>query len=129
HYLPDLPPEQMFAEHVAWNEKHAKPLAAEIRAHANDRAVDRRLRIGYVSPDFAAHSVADFLEPLLENHDHAKFEIFCYADVPRPDPYTQRLRQYADVWTDVARLDDARVTEMIREHRIDILVDLAGHTA
>src|SRR6185369_4171995 len=129
---PEVSAEELFAEHVAWSEKHAKSGAKPQAAKAefeNERSSDRRLRMGYVSPDFAAHSVADFLEPLLEHHDHSRFEIFCYADVARPDSYTRRLRQYADVWTDVARLDDARVTEMIREHRIDILVDLAGHTA
>jgi predicted O-linked N-acetylglucosamine transferase (SPINDLY family) len=132
HYLPDVAPDEMFAEHVAWREKHAKssakPQAAKTRFE-NERTIDRGLRIGYVSPDFAAHSVADFLEPLLEHHDHSRFEIFCYADVPRPDAYTHRLRQFADVWTDIANLKDARVAEMIRAHCIDILVDLAGHTA
>src|SRR5207248_8524978 len=124
HYLPEVEPEQMLREHVEWNEKYAKPLAAEIRAHPNDRAPERRLRIGYISPDFAAHSVADFLEPLLEHHDHSRFEIFCYSDVPRPDVYTHRLRKYADVWNDIANAKDPQVIEAIRAQQIDILVDL-----
>jgi predicted O-linked N-acetylglucosamine transferase (SPINDLY family) len=129
HYRPEIEPREMFEEHLNWARRFAKPQAEVDASYPNDRSPDRRLRIGYVSPDFAAHSVADFLEPILERHDHQHFEIHCYADVHRPDPYTRRLRQHADVWTDIAHVKDDRVAEIIRGHQIDILVDLAGHTA
>jgi len=129
HYLPEISPPRMFDEHIEWARRYAKPVAEKILPHRNKRSIDQRLRIGYVSPDLAAHSVADFLEPILSHHDHERVEIYCYSDVPRPDSYTQRLRAYADVWVDISREKDNRVVEMIRDHGIDILVDLAGHTA
>ena len=48
----------------------------------------RRLRVGYVSPDFREHPVASFLEPILASHDHQRVEVFCYSDVSHPDEVT-----------------------------------------
>ncbi len=62
---------------------------------------ERRLRVGYVSSEFRDHADAFFLVPLLSHHDHRRFEVFCYAQVARPDALTERLRGYADVWRDI----------------------------
>lgn len=116
-------------EHRRWALRHTQPLAKFIRAHANDRCPDRRLRIGYVSPDFKSHVVGRFLLPLLEHHDRREFEIFCYSSVAMPDELTERFRALADHWVDIARLGDEQAAERIRADGIDILIDLAGHTA
>jgi predicted O-linked N-acetylglucosamine transferase (SPINDLY family) len=87
------------------------------------------LHIGYVSPDFRAHSVAFFFEPLLEKHSKSSFRIFCYSDVMRPDFVTRRLQPLASVWRDVRHLSDKQLAAQIQADGIDILVDLAGHTA
>jgi predicted O-linked N-acetylglucosamine transferase (SPINDLY family) len=129
HYLPDSTPEQIFQEHLDWAERHANPLAAKIEPHANDRDPNRRLRIGYVSPDFYAHAVADFIEQILANHDRERFEVTCYSDVRKPDVYTERLRRLPEHWVDVARLRDDELARRVRDDQIDILIDLAGHTA
>ncbi len=121
--------EDVLAESRHWDEIHALPLAVRARPHANTRDPERRLRVGYVSPDFRAHSVSYFIEPLLANHDRGAVEAFCYAEVPCPDPVTARLQTLADGWRTTVGLTDAEVAERIREDRIDILVDLAGHTA
>ena len=71
----------LYEEHRRWNQQHAEPLAKFIQPHSNDRSPDRRLRVGYVSPDFRLHPVGRFLLPLLESHNHGKFQIFCYASV------------------------------------------------
>ncbi len=112
-----------------WNAMHARPLAAQIASHPNDRAPDRRLRIGYVSPDFREHCQSLFTLSLLSNHDRARFEIHCYSMVERPDDRTRQIAALADVWHDVATLDDARLAGKIRADRIDILVDLTMHMA
>jgi protein O-GlcNAc transferase len=88
-----------------------------------------RLRIGYVSPDFRQHSVAYFFEPLLMAHDRRAVEVFCYADVSSPDATTARLKARADHWRDALGMSDDALAERIRVDGIDILVDLAGHTA
>jgi len=119
----------VFAEHRGWAERHADPLTKSCLPHENDRAPDRQLRVGYVSAHFRAHAVNYFSEPILASHDHERFEVFCYAN-GNPADYddtTERLRQYADQWRDIASLSDVQAAEVIRKDRIDILVDLAGH--
>jgi protein O-GlcNAc transferase len=95
----------------------------------SDRSPLRRLRIGYVSPDFRDHCQSLFTIPLLSQHDHAAFEIFCYSSVERADAHTRRIAALADVWRDVRTLDDDALAAVIRNDRIDILVDLTMHMA
>ncbi len=128
HYHPELTPAAIAAEHGRWSERHAQPLVASIQPHANNRQPDRRLRIGYVSPDFRDHAVARFLLPLLQHHHGECFEVYAYAAVPRPDAITDHIKKLVEVWRDIRPLSDAQAAELIREDKIDILVDLAGHT-
>ena len=75
------------------------------------------------------HPVGRFLLPLLVQHDREKFEIFCYADGYRSDEMTRRLGRHCDAWRSIAADSDEQVADRIRQDGIDILVDLAGHTA
>ena len=109
-----------------YNQRFAAPLA-DGAPHGNNRDPDRRLKIGYVSPDFYFQSEVYFVLPLLRNHDHRNFEIHCYSSVERPDEFTDRLRKCADVWHDVAAETDERLAQRIRADHIDILVDLTMH--
>ena len=93
------------------------------------RDTSRRLKVGYVSPDLCQHSVAYFIEPLLRAHNRQAVEVYCYADVVRPDPITARLKEYADHWLTTIGQPDEDLADRIRLDRIDILVDLAGYTS
>jgi predicted O-linked N-acetylglucosamine transferase (SPINDLY family) len=129
-YHPLIDPQAIADEHFAWDRAYAEPLRNRIKPLSNDRNPDRRLRIGYISPDFREHVVALYLMPLLANHDHGEFEIYCYANVPVPDHVTERMRGYADHWRSIFdRPSNAETAALIREDRIDILVELAGHSA
>ncbi|WP_341992770.1 tetratricopeptide repeat protein [Azorhizobium sp. AG788] len=129
HYTPAVPPETIFKAHAVWAQRHADPLLPAGKRYANPREPDRRLRVGYVSPDFCAHSVAFFAEPLIREHDRSRFEVFCYHAATRSDTVTERLKGMADGWRSLAGVDDARAAALIEQERIDILVDLTGHTA
>jgi protein O-GlcNAc transferase len=89
----------------------------------------RKIKIGYSSPDFRFHSCAWYIEPLLASHDKEKFAIFCYSDVNDPDQMTAKLRDYADVWHETTDYTTGELFELIKKDEIDLLVDLAGHTA
>jgi predicted O-linked N-acetylglucosamine transferase (SPINDLY family) len=93
------------------------------------RIPQRSLRIGFVSPDFGRHPVGWFLRSVLENLGRHQFETVCYSDRIVKDDFTSRLQAAATQWRDVVRLNDQRLSEQIRGDRIDILFDLAGHTA
>lgn len=119
----------IFKEHRTWGiqqEKIVEPVA--LFKHTIDPSV-RPLRIGYVSPDFRDHSIACFIEPLIMGHDRSHFQVFCYSDASVQDLVTERLKSRADQWRDISGLTDIAVAERIQQDRIDILVDLAGHTA
>jgi protein O-GlcNAc transferase len=112
---------------VAWGRRHAAPLAGNALPHGNDPTPGRRLRVGYVAPDFRDHCQSFFTIPLLSNHDRERFEVLCYADVAAPDAVTRRVRQHADVWRDTAGLSDGALAEQVRADGIDVLVDLTVH--
>jgi protein O-GlcNAc transferase len=134
-FHPNLDPAALLEEHVQWARQHAAPLASGIESprttHTGEGGAssERRLRIGYVSPDFREHPVGRFLLPLLSAHDHKRFEIVCYSDVLVPDEVTRELRSYADQWTSTLGMSDEALAQRIRADEIDILVDLALHLA
>jgi predicted O-linked N-acetylglucosamine transferase (SPINDLY family) len=128
NYLPETDPAPHFAEHRQWAEWFEQPLRPDWKPHANDATPDRRLRIGYVSPDFRDHPVTAFMEPILRMHHREHFETFCYSNAKAPDAVTERLRLLADHWRDISGWDPAKVADWVRQDGIDILVDLAGHT-
>ena len=115
-------------EQQLWNERHAAPLRVHLAPHPNERSPHRRLRIGYVSPNFRAHVVGDNLLPLLQEHDRSRCEIFCYSDT-RPDELTPRFRALADQWRETGALSDEQLAAQIRRDGIDLLVDLTQHMA
>jgi protein O-GlcNAc transferase len=128
HYHPGYSPEDLAREHRTWAERHVVPLARRRKLHANDPRPERRLRIGYVSPDFRDHSVARFVLPILKEHDREQFEVFAYSNVTRSDTVTETIRASTDAWRDVSTFSDAQLAQAVRNDRIDILVDLAAHS-
>ncbi len=128
NYAPDLPAEAIFAEYRRWNERHAKPLAPAEPRYAVARDPERRLRVGYVSPDLRRHSARHFIEPLFERHDRSAVEVFAYAELMREDDVSARLKGWTDHWLRTAGMSDDALAERIRDDGIDILVDFAGHT-
>jgi predicted O-linked N-acetylglucosamine transferase (SPINDLY family) len=129
NFCPGYDARAVYEEHRRWNLQHAEPLARLIEPHGNDRSPERRLRVGYVSPDFRGHPVGRFLLPLLQSHDHRQFEIFAYASVLVPDAVTARCRGLVDAWRDASGWSDEQLARAIRADGIDVLVDLTMHMA
>jgi predicted O-linked N-acetylglucosamine transferase (SPINDLY family) len=128
NYDLDVAPAALLVEHRLWAERHAGS-APQVPAHDNPPEPWRPLRVGYVSPDFRSHAAAYFLEPILAHHDRGQVEAICYAEVAAPDERTAYLRTLAHQWRDTLGLATEQLATLIRQDRLDILVDLAGHTA
>jgi protein O-GlcNAc transferase len=128
-YNPRYAEQAIFSEHLRLAKKFAEPLSVFILPHTNEQIVSRKLRIGYVSPDFKRHPVACFIEPVLAAHNREYFEVFCYSNVAQCDDITERIKQFTDQWRDICIVSDEKAAELIRKDRIDILIDLSGHTA
>jgi len=98
------------------------------KALTRDLNPARRLRVGLVSPDFCWHSVAFFLEPILQHLPANAIELVAYNLNGNPDEMTASLRRHCHIWHDVAGLPTEDLCALIREDQLDIAVDLAGHT-
>jgi protein O-GlcNAc transferase len=127
HFDPDCDPQTILQKHLEWNDQHAVPLRGLRRWLDTDHNPDRRLRIGFVSPDFCKHVVGRNVLPLLRHRDADQFEIFCYSNTLRPDAMTEQFQSFADGWRDIVAVPDDKAAESIRKDRIDILVDLSLH--
>jgi protein O-GlcNAc transferase len=129
NYVDGAGQQEIYTLHREFNARYAASLTPQAPRFAQTKDPSRRLRIGYVSPDLRGHACAFFLEPLFEHHDRERFEIHAYAEVANPDSTTARLRGLVDAWHSTVGLDDDQVAAQIRQDGIDILIDLAGHTA
>jgi len=123
----DIDPGTLFEEHKKWDESVRQKI---VPLNYSDRRIEpdkTPLRVGYVSAYFKTHSIAYYLETILEHHDRSQFEIFCYADIPNPDPVTVRIKKLPVTWRPIHEKTDGLVADLIIKDKIDILVDLAGH--
>jgi predicted O-linked N-acetylglucosamine transferase (SPINDLY family) len=129
HNSPDYDAERLLAEKLEYDVRYASQFRDSIPRHPNNRSPDRKLRIGYVSPDFREHVVGWNIFPILQHHDREKFEIFLYSNVSRADELTNKFKSAADGWRPITGIPDEAVAKTIREDRIDILIDLSLHSA
>lgn len=128
-YAAGITQQQLFELHLRFAAQFEPALAPQRFTHAPRRDPAKRLKIGYVSPDFRRHAVAFFIEPILARHDKAQVEVFCYYSHVINDEFTARIRADADHWIPCRSMSDQQLAERIHADGIDILVDLAGHTA
>ena len=120
---------ELFELHREWGQSIIKKLPDKRPASRQLNYKDcEPLRIGYVSADFRMHSVSYFFEPLIAQHDKAKVEIFCYANNAEEDHVTQSIKAYADHWRAITFMSDIDVVTQVKKDKIDILIDLSGHT-
>ncbi len=126
NYLDDVVPAQLFEQHREWWTRFGSDDATGAN-HRNGRDPQRRLKIGYVSPDLRTHSVAFFIEPVLARHSRDEIEVYCYSNA-RADATTERLRAHAARWHDTSGWPTQKLYQQVVEDGIDILVDLAGHS-
>jgi dTDP-4-amino-4,6-dideoxygalactose transaminase/predicted O-linked N-acetylglucosamine transferase (SPINDLY family) len=127
--MEDIAPRALFEAHRAFGRELEARLGPP-RGWDNTRERERRLRIGFVSGDLRNHAVASFIAPVLRHlADRPGVALYAYYTYPVRDAESERLRAYMEKWVDAALLDDEALDAAIRADGIDILIDLAGHTA
>jgi len=127
NYDESLSAADLFSRYVAFAQRFETPLLKERKPWRNTREPQRRLKIGYLSPDFRGHVVGKFIEPVLAQHDRRNFHITCLSTEAITDAATKRMQRHVDQWR-FLRPSDELAADGIRHDQIDILVDLAGHT-
>jgi protein O-GlcNAc transferase len=128
NYLGDLAPAEGLVEAKAYGDALARRVTAR-QSHRNGVDPDRRLRIGLVSGDLRSHPVGRFLDNVLGELDPTTLELFAYSAADSSDELTERLMRSVPNWRDVQGVDNDALDAIIVADKIDILMDLSGHTA
>ncbi len=121
-------PDELFAAHKKYGALIEEGRQGILPTRLFTRDLNKRIKVGYVSPDFRDHATSRFMEPIIANHDREKFHITLYSQSKFVDATTNRLQDYSDDWCFTSGMDDLELAKSIQKDEIDILVDLAGHT-
>ena len=129
NYLPGAAPAEITAAHCAYGRALATQVPIPPQVYPNTLEPNRQLRIGFVSGDLRAHAVAFFAEPVLEKLDKSRFETFAYQTTPHEDGVSARLQKIPGLhWLNTAKMSPMQIAQRVRQDKIDILIDLSGHT-
>ncbi len=128
HYHHGNDPHRLLEEHLRWARTHAEPLTPACPRHDNDPDPDRPLRLGFLMGHLGWHP-AHFLQPVLAALDRSRAHVVCYLSSRLAGARDDHLRDLVDGWHEVVGWSNEQVARLVREERIDVLVDLAGHTS
>lgn len=132
NYINEGHDEKLFVAHRDWGRRFMR-LYPQYTSWDNPKDPERPLVIGYISPDYFTHSVSYFIEAPLAHHEYAKYKVVIYSAVVKADAKTIRFRdkvlKKGGIWRDIYGIDEKKVATMVREDKVDILVELTGHTA
>lgn len=126
-YDDQLTPDQVYAFHQQFGQSVQSRVRTPARyPHTPDP--DRRIKVGFVSPDLRTHSIAYFIAPLFEQLDRDRFEVFAYHTSRHTDDMTAHLRQHSDHWRACPEGMLGAQKQIVND-RIDLLIELNGHFA
>ncbi|XP_044507572.1 probable UDP-N-acetylglucosamine--peptide N-acetylglucosaminyltransferase SPINDLY isoform X2 [Mangifera indica] len=132
NYINEGHDDKLFEAHRDWGGRFMR-LFPQYTSWDNPKDPERPLVIGYVSPDYFTHSVSYFIEAPLVYHDYENYKVAVYSAVVKADAKTVRFREKVlkkgGKWRDIYGIDEKKVATMVREDKVDILVELTGHTA
>jgi protein O-GlcNAc transferase len=127
HYKPGVTAEELRQAHKDWGERFGARFRKDWPIHKNDRNSKRRLRIGYLSGDFRSHVVGYWTKHIIAAHNRDNVEVFCIAN-NKEDEYSEQIKTASDHWLSILDVSDDEAARKIQDARIDILIDLSGHT-
>ncbi|XP_021858332.1 probable UDP-N-acetylglucosamine--peptide N-acetylglucosaminyltransferase SPINDLY [Spinacia oleracea] len=132
NYINEGDDDKLYEAHRDWGRRFTR-LYPQFTSWDNPKEPERPLVVGYVSPDFFTHSVSYFVEAPLAQHDYTSYKVIIYSAVVKADAKTLRFRdkvvKKGGIWRDIYGIDEKKVAQMVREDKVDIFVELTGHTA
>lgn len=132
NYIYEGEDDKLYIAHREWGKRFMN-LYPRYTTWDNPKDPERQLVIGYVSPDYFTHSVSYFIEAPLACHDYSNYKVVVYSAVVKADAKTHRFRERVlkkgGLWRDIYGIDEKKVASIVREDKVDILVELTGHTA
>ncbi|WP_316195718.1 MULTISPECIES: tetratricopeptide repeat protein [unclassified Bradyrhizobium] len=130
-HKPGVTREELLREHKRWAALYRPSMPNDRLAFANPPDPARKLRLGLVSADLHRHAVSFLTLRAFEQLAALGYEIFCYKtdSKSQDDDFSERYKAISLAWRDVSSIDDAALARQVAEDGVDILFDLAGHTA
>jgi predicted O-linked N-acetylglucosamine transferase (SPINDLY family) len=128
-YRPGVTLAALAADHAEWDRLYGQVPASTTTRAGPPPTPHRPLRLGFVSADFGQHPVGCFCIRAFESLAPGLFDICCYSNCFRDDALAVRFKTVARLWREIHHLTDAAVAEQILADGIDVLIDLAGHSA
>ena len=128
NYDPTIERQRLYQEHRTWAAR-LEQAVPNPGGHDNTPDPERQLRVGYVSADFRHHPVSSFIMPVLTHGDRGRVVPILFADVISPDAVTKRCESLAEQWHNTTGMSNDQLAALVRQERIDIFVDLGGHTS
>jgi len=129
HYSPSIDSKAILDECTIWSDKFERPILSQNTPPMRSGAPNKKLRVGFVSPDLFDHSVGRSLLPLFARHDNSQYDIYCYSNSATSDHLTFELQKYSTKWHNIIKMPDLSVANLISDAQIDILVDLSLHSS
>ena len=124
NYSPDLDENEIYSYYEKFNKQFCLQFRKKWKPFPKRKIKRKKLKIGYVSPDFKNHSMKGFLEPIISNHNHDDFEIYAFAELKSEDATSKKYKSLVDYWVPTKNLSDNDLANKIREMQIDILMIL-----
>jgi len=125
HYVPGHGRAFFYDQYRRWARRHAPSRSSYV--FRNDRDPGRRIRVGFLSPDFREGSVAVSFEAFLKGYDRDQIEAVGYGYVRHPDRTTERLAREFARFTNLCPMGTEAVADQIAHDKVDILVEIGGH--
>jgi len=129
HYSPSIDSKAILDECTIWSDKFELPILSQNMPLRRDGAPNKKLRIGFVSPDLYHHPVGRSLLPLFAHHDNSQYDIYCYSNSATSDHLTFELQKHSAKWHNTRNISDLALANLIRDDQIDILIDLSLHSS
>ena len=116
--------------HMGYNDLYAvlKPFVHDKRQLKRRHKKRKKLRIGYISPDFRRHVVLLFIWAMVTKYNRQDFEVYCFSNSPVEDEYSKFIQKQVDAWCNISHLPLRDKALLVYQQELDILVDLAGHS-
>lgn len=96
---------------------------------APESCPQKRLTVGYISPDFRNHPTAMLAKALFAGHSRKDFEVIVYAlGGDDGSKLRQEIVDDCDRFVDLDALDDGGAARLIAGDSVDILIDLVGYS-
>jgi predicted O-linked N-acetylglucosamine transferase (SPINDLY family) len=120
--------QQMYEEALRWDRTHSASPHDAATQHRSTAKKNSRIRIGLVSADYRQHPGGMLFYPFIEHYDRNSLEIFCYYNNHKYDDMTHAIKSKCDTWREVISLSNQQLFDTVRKDKIDVLIDMNGHT-